>query len=105
MKLLGSTENKTAKNKNGEIIPNFELTEVVLVFHNIVNNDYKIQDSRVLYTFVPSKLFGSLLKISPKNHVFLKTFHSEFQPIEVSFINKNSQPLEIVDKIDLTLVI
>ena len=39
--------------------------------NNIVNNNYQ-QDSRVLYTFVPNKLFGSLLQISPTNHIFLK---------------------------------
>ena len=77
MKLLGSTENKITKDKNGENVPHVEIIEVVLVHCNIVNNDYQ-QDSRVLYTLVPNKLFGSLLEISPKNHIFLKTFNSEF---------------------------
>ena len=40
MKLLGSTENKTAKDKNGENVPHLEITEVILVDCNIVNNDY-----------------------------------------------------------------
>ena len=70
MKLLGSIENKITKDKNGENVPHLEITEVVLVHCNIVNNDYQ-QDSRVLYTFVPNKPFGSLLEISPKNHIFL----------------------------------
>ena len=70
MKLLGSTENKITKDKNGKNIPHLEITEVVLVHCNIVNNDYQ-QDSRVLYTFVPNKPFGSLLEISPTNNVFL----------------------------------
>ena len=65
MKLLGSTENKTTKDKNGENVPHLENTEVVLVHCDIVNNDYQ-QDSRVLYTFVPNKPFGSLLEISLK---------------------------------------
>ena len=69
MKLLGSTENKITKDKNGENVPHLEITEVVLVHCNIVNNDYR-QDSRVLYTFVPNKPFGGLLEISPKNHIF-----------------------------------
>ena len=69
MKLLGSTENKITKDKNGENVPHLEITEVVLVHCNIVNNDHQ-QDSRVLYTFVPNKPFGSLLEISPTNHVF-----------------------------------
>ena len=74
MKLLGSTKNKITKDKNGENVPHLEITEVVLVHCNIVNNDYQ-QDSRVLYTFVPNKPFGSLLEISPTNHIFLKTFN------------------------------
>ena len=88
MKLLGSTENKITEDKNGENVPHLDITEVVLVHCNIVNNDYE-QDSRVLYTFVPNKTFGSLLEISPKNHIFLKTFNSEFQAIEVWFTDQN----------------
>ena len=72
MKLIGSTENKKTKDKNDENVPHLEITEVVLVHCNIVNVDYQ-QDSRVLYTFVPNKPFGSLLEISPKSHIFLKT--------------------------------
>ena len=40
MKLLGSTENKITKDKNGENVPHLEITEVVLVHCDIVNNDY-----------------------------------------------------------------
>ena len=57
MKLLGSTKNKITKDKNGENVPHLEITEVVLVHCNIVNNDYQ-QDSRVLYTFVPNLLLA-----------------------------------------------
>ena len=104
MKLLGSTENKITKDKNGENVPHLEITEVVLVHCNIVNNDYQ-QDSRVLYTFVPNKPFGSLLKISPTNHIFLKTFNSEYDEIIVWFTDQNSQPLEIEDRINLTMAV
>ena len=104
MKLLGYTENEITKDKNGENVPNLEITEVVLVHCNIVKNDYQ-QDSRVLYTFVSNKRFGSLLEISPKNHIFLRTFNSEFQDIRVWFIDQNSQPLEIEDRINLTVVV
>ena len=54
MKLLGSTENKIAKDKNGENVPHLKITEVVLIHCNIVDHDYH-QDSRVLYTFAPNK--------------------------------------------------
>ena len=73
MKLLGSTKNEITKGKNGENVPHLEITEVVLVHCDIVNNDYQ-QDPRVSYTFVPNKPFGSLLKISPANYIFLKTY-------------------------------
>ena len=104
MKLLGRTENKITKDKNGENVPHLEITEVVLVHCNMVNNDYQ-QDSRVLYTFVPNKSFGSLLDISPSNHIFLKTFNSEYNEIIVWFTDQNSRPLEIEDRINLTMVI
>ena len=69
IKLLESTENKVTKDKNGENVPHLEITEVVLVHCNIVNNDCQ-RDSRVLYTFIPNKPFGSLLEISRTNHIF-----------------------------------
>ena len=53
MKLFGSTKGNTTGNKNGEDISHLEITEVVLIHCNIVNNEYQ-QDSRVLYTFVPN---------------------------------------------------
>ena len=62
MKLLGKS--KITKDKNGEI------DELVLIHCNI-NNNYQ-QNFRILYTFVPNKPFGSLLEISPSNHIFLK---------------------------------
>ena len=104
MKLFGSDESKITKDKNRENVPHLKITEVVLVHCNIVNDDYQ-QDSRVLYTFVPNKPFATLLEISPTNHIFLKTFKSEFQAIRVWFTDQNSQALEIKDRINLTLVI
>ena len=41
MKLLGSTECKITKDKNCENVSHFEITEVVLVHCNLVNNDYQ----------------------------------------------------------------
>ena len=40
-KLLSSTENKTTKDENGENVLHLEITEVVLVNCNIVNNNYR----------------------------------------------------------------
>ena len=46
---FASTKSKITKDKNGENFPHLEITEVVLVHCNIVNNDYR-QVSRVFYT-------------------------------------------------------
>ena len=104
MKLLGSTVSKINKGKNGENVPHLEIVEVVLVHCNLVNNDYQ-QNSRILYTFVPNKTFGSLLEISPPNYVFLKTFNSEFQEVKIWFTDETSKPLQVEDKINGNLII
>ena len=104
MKLLRSTKRKITKDKNVENIPYLEITEVVLIHCNIVNNTYQ-QNPRVSYAFVPNSSFGQLLDISPETFIFLKTFDSEFLYIEVWFTDQNYNPLEIEDKINITLVI
>ena len=104
MKLLGSTESKITKGKIGENVPHLEIVKLVLIHCNLVNDNYQ-QNSRILYTFVPNKPFGSLLEISPANHIFLKTFNSEFQEIKVWFTDQNSRPLEVEDKVNLTLIV
>ena len=58
MKLHGSTKSKITKDKNDEYVTYLEITEVVLIHCNVVNN-------RVLYRFVPNKSFSQLLDISP----------------------------------------
>ena len=71
MKFRRSTEFKITKDENGENVSHLEITEVVLVHGNIVNNDYE-QDSVALYTFVLNKPFNSLLEISPKESYHFK---------------------------------
>ena len=81
-------------------MPYFGITEEVLVHCNIVNNDHQ-QDSRALFTFFPNKPCCSLLEIAPKKSYLFKNI----QAIEACFTDQNSQPLEIKDRINLTLVI
>ena len=104
MKLLGRTGNKITKDKNGKNGSHLQVVELVLVHCNIINNNYQ-RDSRILYTFVRNKPFGSLLEISPKNNIFLKTFNLEFQEIKVWFTDQTSNPLELEDKTNLTLIV
>ena len=83
MKLLGSTKSKMTKDENGKNVPYLEITEVVLVHCNIVQNES----------------FGELLNTCFKIFLFLKTFN-----FEVWFTDQNSKPLEKEIK-KITLVI
>ena len=69
MKSLGSNKNKITKDKNYENVPHCKITNVILVSCNIVNKNYQ-QDLRDFFTFVPNKLLGQLLDMSPKNFTF-----------------------------------
>ena len=87
MKLLESTKNKTTKDENGENKPHLEITEVVLVSYNIVNNDYQ-HGSRVLHTAVPNKSLGQLCNISSKNLHWEKTLTQSFHILKYGLLIK-----------------
>ena len=76
-------------------MPHLEITEVVLIHFNIVNNDFQ-QLSTVFNTFVPNKSFDLLLSIircfTPKNFYIPKSFGSDFSHFKVWFGDKNSRP-------------
>ena len=75
--LLGSIKSNITKYENGKNVSYLEITAVVLINYNNVNNSYQ-KNSRVLLSFVPNKPSRQLLFISSKNFVFLKTFDSQF---------------------------
>ena len=72
MKLISGAKSKITEDENSENVPHLEITEVILVHCNIINNNYQ-QNSKVLYTFVPKKSFGQLIDIYPKFYI-LKNF-------------------------------
>ena len=82
-------------------MPHLKIIDVVLVYCNIANNDFQ-QDSRLFYGVIPNRSFSQSVI---KNSIFLKTFNSECLYIEVWFADQNSKPIEIDDKINITLVI
>ena len=104
MKLLGDTRNRSAKDEIGKNVPQLESTEIVVVRCDIVNSNYQ-RGSRAWYTFAPNKSFGHLLDISSKVFMFVKMFHSEFPYIELWFTDKNYEPLDTKDKINIIVVI
>ena len=82
----------------------FEVVKVVLVQCNLVGNQYQ-QKSEVLYTFTPNKSYAYLLNAEPINLVFLKTYNTEFDEINITFADQNGRPITIEDKINSTLPI
>ena len=104
MQLLGSSKKNVDQNKDGENVPKLESVEVVLVYCNLVNNDYQ-QAYKVLFSFVPNKQFGQLIAITPHSPTMLKTINAEFSFIEVWFTGQNNRPLEIEDNVIITLIV
>ena len=51
MKLLGSTEMRITKDKNGENVPQLEITKVVLVHCNNFNNQYSMIQELCVHLF------------------------------------------------------
>ena len=101
MKLFRSTNKLMDKRKTEKREPGLEVVEVVLLECNLVNNHY-LQKSEILYTFTPSKSYAYLLLAEPRSLVFLKTCNTE---IILTFTDKNSRPLKVEHKFNLTLFI
>ena len=85
-------------------MPKLESVEVVLVYCDLVNNNYQ-QTSKPFFTFVPNKQFGQLINISLHLLAMLGTTNTEFSFIEVGFTHQNSEPLEVEDNANSTLII
>ena len=68
VKLFRNTEKK---DKNFENMPYLEIIKVILLYCNIIINDYQ-HSSRVFCTFVTNKSFGQLLDIyfTQKPYIF-----------------------------------
>ena len=104
MKLLGSTKKDISQDKDGEDVPKLQSVEVVLVHCNLVNSNYQ-QVSKVFFTFVANKQFGQLINISSHSLTMLSTTNTDFSATEMWFTDQNNEPLEIQDKVNMTLVI
>ena len=64
-----------------------------------------MNNSLSCYTFTPNKSYAYLLNVEPSNLVLLKTYNTEFGDIIITFMGQNGRPLEIEDKVNLTLLI
>ena len=104
MRLLGSSADTIDGDKNSELVPKLESVDLVLVHCNLVNNSYQ-EASKVLFTFVPNKKYGQLITVLPNSLIMLKTINIEFSFIEISFTDQDNRPLEIEDRVNISLII
>ena len=100
MKLLGSTKRDFDQNKDGEHVPKFESSEVVLILCNLVNKNYQ-QAS----TFVPNEQFGQLITIVPHLLTILNTTNTKILSNEVWFTDQSSKQLETEDNFYITVIL
>ena len=104
MELISSSKREIIKGKNGENIPQLEITVVVIFHSNLVNNICQ-HGPRVLYTFTPNKAFLISFNISPSAFMFLKAFKSEFSNVNIWFTDQSSVLLKLEGRINLTLIL
>ena len=90
--------------KNGNNVPELENVHSVLLYCNVVHNDY-LQNSKLLYTFVPDKGFGQLLSIQPKALIQSRATNSIFDHIKIWITDQNNNSLQIEDSISVALII
>ena len=75
-----------------------------LLHCNIIRNDY-LQNSKLLYEFVPDKTFRQLISVKPPAFIQCKTSDAIFDYIEIWFTDQNNNSLQIEDKVSDTLII
>ena len=90
--------------KNGNDVPELENVHSVLLYCNVAHNDY-LQNSKLLYTFVPDKGFGQLLSIQPKALIQSRATNSIFDHIKIWITDQNNNSLQIEDSISVALII
>ena len=54
---------------------------------------------------MPNKQFGQLINIATHSLIMLNTANTELSSTEVWFTDENSEPLEIEDNVNMTLIV
>ena len=88
--MLVSTKKNCDEDKDVENVTKLESVEVVLVYCNLVKNNYQ-DTSKMLFTFVQNKQLRQFINISTYSFVW--------------FTSKVSKALEIEDHVNLRLII
>ena len=91
-------------NKNDKNIPELEKFSFVLLHCNVVHNDH-LQNSKLLHSFVPNNTFGRLLFVQSPELIRTRATDSVFDYAEIWFTDQDNNPLQIEDKVNVSLLI
>lgn len=78
---------KHHKGKNWKNVPHLEYTEVVVLVHCNISNEY-LQDARVLFNFVYKKIIETINKYLTTKFNILKTLMQKFRILRIGYYIK-----------------
>ena len=81
------------QNKKGKNVPELEKVSSVLLHCNVVYKDH-LQNSKLLYSFVPNNYFGKLLYVQQHELIRTKPSNYIFDYIEILFTDQDNNPLK-----------
>ena len=73
------------KDKKRKNVPQLDQAEYVLLHYNLVSNQY-LQNSKLLYEFVPNKSFGQLTSVKPPVFIQCKASDTILIPSKFGYI-------------------
>ena len=82
--------------------PSTERLHNIIINYNLAENNYDYT-SNALYTFTPDQSFGTLLSVRRYYPIWTSCRNASFNYIEVWFTDQDNRPLEIEDKVTITL--
>ena len=94
----------TDEDKNSKNIPQLDQVEYVLLHCKFAENNY-LQDSKLLYEFVPDKKVWTVNICKPPVNIQCKTSDTIFNYIEIWFTDQNNNSLQIENKVSVALII
>jgi hypothetical protein len=98
-KLLGFSNPVITESTHGDLVPQIERVEAVMVHCSLAQNNFT-QDSSLIFSFVPDSPFGTQLYQKPNFPLWRQTRkNSDIREINIWFTDQVYRPLEIEDNI------
>lgn len=96
--VLGFSNQLITNTSTGDLVPQIERVEVVMVHCNMAQNNFT-QDSSLIYSFVPNSAYGTQLHQRPRFPIWRQARKTSERSIDIWFTDQLYRPLEIEDNI------